>query len=72
LTSFEEVQAELDKGGHLSVMDELIYDSYAYALYDLEREDGSHAGYAITPDQAAPTRVMSSADYTSWTPLGRG
>ena len=72
LTSLDEIKAELDSGASLSVMDEMIYDSYAYALYDLQREDGSHAGYAITPDQNAEYRIMYSPDYMSWSPMGQG
>ncbi len=72
LNSYDEIKNELDKGSKLAVMDEMFYEGIAYAIYDLEKPDVTHVGYAITPDPNAPYRVMYSPDFRDWSPLGQG
>lgn len=71
LNSYEDIQAQLKEGGQLHPMDELFYEDEMYAVYDLERSDGSHCGYAVTPSPSAPSQVMYAEDYQNWHPLGK-
>ena len=72
LNSFDEIKDALDKGSKLAVMDEMFYDGIAYAIYDLEKPDGNHVGYAVTSDPSAAFKVMYSPDFKDWSPLGQG
>ncbi|MBO7702993.1 MAG: hypothetical protein J6S26_01000 [Solobacterium sp.] len=72
LMEVAEIQQAVDKGAKLSVMDEMIYEGYAYAVYDLEGEDGSHRLYGITSDPAAEYGIISTVNYETWEPVGMG
>ena len=72
LNELDQVKEEIKAGGSLSIMDELYYDGTMYAVFDMQKADGSHWGYAITPDRTASVPIMDSPDYKDWSPIGMG
>ena len=73
LNEFEEVQKQLQQGGELHAMEEMIWDSHAYGVFDMSVNQGNTlyavcAGYF--PD--APHVMYSDDRGESWQELGRG
>ena len=73
LNEFEEVQKQLQQGGELHAMEEMIWDSHAYGVFDMSVNQGNTL-YAVCvgyfPD--APHVMYSDDRGESWQELGRG
>ncbi|MBR2677095.1 MAG: hypothetical protein IKE28_09320 [Solobacterium sp.] len=72
LCSFEEVQAQLNAGGKLDPMEEMIRDGHAYMVYNMD-VDGDYTLYGVTsPRSGAPEVIVSENSGETWETLGRG
>ena len=73
LQTYDEVRDALNSGGNLSLMEEMIYDSHAFAVYDLEKGD-KRVLYGITIDPLTREKfVIASYDSgVTWSQAGQG
>ena len=72
LCAFEEVQAQLNAGGKLDPMEEMIRDGHAYMVYNMD-VDGDYTLYGVTsPRSGAPEVIVSENSGETWETLGRG
>lgn len=73
LMSYEEIADAVQKGGKLTVMEEMTWEGHAYMVYDLENGE-TNTLYAIRPDSEAgyPHVITSRDSGMSWETLGHG
>ena len=73
LMTYEEISDAVQKGGKLSVMEEMTWEGHAYMVYDLEY-NGTNTLYAIRHDsESGYPHVLTSRDSgASWETLGHG
>ncbi len=72
LCSYETVQEQLNSGGRLDSMEEMIRDGHAYMVYNMDL-NGEYTLYGVTsPKSGAPQVIFSENGGETWETLGRG
>ncbi|MBR2802800.1 MAG: hypothetical protein IKE21_09545 [Erysipelotrichaceae bacterium] len=72
LCSYEEVAEALNSGKELSVMEEMLWDGHAYAVYGIDKGD-AWTLYGVTVNEdGMPSVIVSYDNGANWGTLGRG
>ena len=73
LQTYDEVRETLSSGGNLTLMEEMIYDGHAYAVYDLEKgEKRVLYGITIDPISREHSVIASYDSGVTWGQAGQG
>ena len=73
LQTYDEVRETLNSGGNLTLMEEMIYDGHAYAVYDLDKgETRVLYGITIDPETREHFVIASYDSGVTWGQAGQG